>query len=94
MQTANIDQVKLKLKQIIAKNLDVNISATDIDDKESLYEDGIGLDSIMLVNFIVQIENSFGINFSEDEMNLELFNNLDTLAHFIADKTEGSLLTE
>jgi acyl carrier protein len=94
META-ISQVKQKLKFILAKNLDVNIDIADIDDHESLYEGGVGLDSITLVSFIVQIENSFGIHFTEDEMNPELFNTIDTLAQFIATtKLEGKVLAK
>lgn len=38
-----------KIKKIIVDNLDLNISIEDIRDSNSLYEDGLGLDSIAIV---------------------------------------------
>lgn len=83
METIALDQVKSDLKQIIAYDLDANIGITDIRDDVSLYEDGVGLDSITIVNFIVLIENKFNFSFGEDEINAHLFSSLNNLAEFI-----------
>lgn len=86
MEKLSLEPVKNKLKEIIAKNLDANISIGDIDDEASLYEDGIGLDSISIVNLIVQIESNFNFSFEEDEINSDLFRNVNSLADFISAK--------
>jgi acyl carrier protein len=86
MEKLSLEPVKNKLKEIIAKNLDANIAISDIDDEVSLYEDGIGLDSISIVNLIVQIESTFKFNFEEDEINSDLFRSVNRLADFISAK--------
>lgn len=78
-----------KLKYIIANQLDVNIKLEEIDDNDSLFEDGIGLDSVVIVEFITLIEETFGFQFSEDHLNMDLFQNLRTLADAISTKLKN-----
>ncbi len=78
------DQIIHQLKQIIAEELDVNIHADDIDEKASLFEEGLGLDSVVIVELITLIEKHFDFQFSEDELNMELFQNLQTIAQGIS----------
>jgi len=75
-----------QLKEIIVKKLDVNITYEDIDENASLYEDGLGLDSIAIVDLIVSIEKEFSIAIEDDELNADLFKSLDTLVGFIQTK--------
>lgn len=75
-----------KLKQIIAEELDVNIRMEDIDAEASLFEEGLGLDSVVIVELITLIEENFGFRFSEEELNMELFQSLQTIAQAVANK--------
>ena len=75
-----------QLKEIIVKKLDVNISHEDIDENASLYEDGLGLDSIAIVDLIVLMEKEFSIAIDDDELNADLFKSLNTLVDFIQTK--------
>ena len=72
------------LKHIIAEELDVNLDPQEIDENAPLFEEGIGLDSIAIMDFILLIEERFGFQFSDAELSPELFRNLRTLADFIA----------
>ena len=76
-----------QLKKIIVNELDVNLTMDDIDEKASLFEEGLGLDSIVIVELIALTEEHFGFRFSEDELNPESFVNLKVLANIIASKT-------
>ena len=78
------ETVTNKLKTIVSEELDVNLNIEDIDENASLFEDGLGLDSIATVEFISLIEEHFGIEFSDGELNPELFANLKVLANYIA----------
>lgn len=89
METAVIDNIKSKLKEIIVEDLSVNISPDQIRDDISLYEDGIGLDSISIVNFIVTIEKKFDMKFGENEITARLFSNINSLAEFIENKVKA-----
>lgn len=75
-----------QLKTIIADRLDANIKRAEITLDVSLLEDGLGLDSIMLVELVSLVEETFGFQFDEDELDLTIFTNLHTLATFVAGK--------
>ncbi|NEP44041.1 MAG: acyl carrier protein [Okeania sp. SIO2H7] len=75
-----------RLKTIIAEELDVNLKIEEINEDASLFEDGLGFDSIVTVEFISLIEQHFGLEFSDGELNPELFSNLKVLADFISSK--------
>ncbi len=76
-----------QLKSIIVEELDVNIKGENVDETAPLFEDGLGMDSIAIVEFILMIEERFNIQFLESELNPEMFSNLDSLAKLIATKT-------
>ena len=75
-----------QLKTIIADQLDANIKRAEITLEVSLLEDGLGLDSIMLVELVSLVEENFGFQFEEDELDLKIFTNIQTLATFVATK--------
>ena len=78
-----------QLKDIIANKLDVNLTVDEIDENVSLYEDGLGLDSIAIVDLIVSIEKEFSMGIEDEELNADLFKNLTTLAKFIETKIKN-----
>jgi len=86
MKAVSFEDVKSAVKDIIVNDLDANIAREDIDDAVSLYDDGLGLDSIAVINFIVLIENKFGINFEESEISSRLFSNINNLSEFVHSK--------
>jgi len=71
---------------MIANDLDINVKAEDLNADMSLFEEGMGLDSIAIMELIVLIEKTFDIKFSDSELTFEPFENLNILADFIADK--------
>ncbi|MDQ1352527.1 MAG: acyl carrier protein [Acidobacteriota bacterium] len=83
------DTIMNQLKEIIANKLDVNLKLDEIAENVSLYEDGLGLDSIAIVDLIVSIEKGFSISIQDEELNADLFKNLTTLADFIRDKIKN-----
>lgn len=80
-----------RLKKIIAEDLDVNLKIEDIDAAVPLLEQGLALDSIVLVEFIGLIEHHFGIEFSESDLRMDAFKNLQVLAELVdsLQKTAG-----
>lgn len=93
MNEATNEEIKDRIRQIIAHDLDVNISIDDIRDDVSLYDDGLGLDSIAIVNFIVIIEKKFNISFDESEINSKLFSSITDLAGFVHTKVKEKINT-
>ena len=86
MQELTVEEVKDRLKGFIVNDLDANISITDIGDDVSLYDDGLGLDSIAIINLIVLVEKKFDMNFEENEISASLFSNINSLASFVHSK--------
>lgn len=79
-----------QLKVIISEELDVNLKPEDIDESVSLFEDGLGFDSVIIVELIALTEEKFGIQFSDDELSIESFGNLNVLAECIIKKQSAT----
>lgn len=75
-----------QLKEIIAHKLDANIAYEEITSDVPLLEDGLGLDSIMIVELVALVEETFRFQFGEDDLDLANFANLQTLAQFVTVK--------
>jgi acyl carrier protein len=81
-------EIAERLKHIIAEQLDVNIRLEDIQDNLPFFEGGLGLDSVAIMEFITLIEENFGFQFEDEELNLKPFENIGVLAGFVAGKLQ------
>lgn len=90
METLTEASVISRLKEIIVEDLATNVPAEEIDEHTSLFEEGIGLDSISIVNLIVLIENEFDVGLEEDKIDSETFANLTTLSGYIMERKLAS----
>ena len=84
MDESNFVTTKLKLKELIVNDLDVNVNLEDIKDEVSLYDGGLGLDSIAIINFLVLIEKKFEISFDENEISAKVFSTINNLAELVS----------
>lgn len=84
----HVDEVINQLKQILVTQINPNLKLAEIDSEASILEDELGLDSIMVVEFIVLLEKNFGFTFAEDDLSMDAFANLQTLAAFIVHKNQ------
>ena len=75
-----VDRVIEDLRSLIAKNLDVNLTIDRIDPDASLLDGGLGLDSLAIVELISLSEAFFGVEFGEQELNMDTFASLRSLA--------------
>jgi len=75
-----------QIKTLIADELDANLTVAEIGESDSLFEDGLGLDSVAIVEFITILEDRFGIQFSDTDMTSEMFRNISTIADFVMQK--------
>lgn len=77
------DQVLEQVKRIVVEDLDVNLKYEDLDETVPLFEEGLALDSVILVELISFIEQRFHIVFEDDALNTETFKNLQSIARVI-----------
>lgn len=76
-----------EMKRILAQDLDINVKLEEITDDISLLEDGLALDSVVIVELINLLEDRYAFQFTDEDMRPGLFESLSTLAKFVADKT-------
>lgn len=76
-----------EMESILKDKLKVNIEKP-LTFESNFIEDGIELDSIMSLEFIVELEIKYEIEIEDSELNSNLFNNLGQFVDFIYDKIQ------
>jgi len=81
-----MSDLKTQLKEIIirAANLE-DVTPAEIDDKQPLFVEGLGLDSIDALELSVALEANYGINIADSETAKAAFASIDALAAFVAE---------
>ena len=72
-----------KIKRIVVEDLDVNLSYEDLNETVPLFEEGLGFDSVVLVELISFIEKRFNIEMGDEALNMDTFQNLGSVAQVI-----------
>ncbi len=74
--------VHQKLTELFAKKLSLEVSSVDTD----LVGTGL-LDSLALVELLAQLEETFGVSISTDDLELENFRSIASIAGFVVRRT-------
>jgi acyl carrier protein len=82
------DPVLEKVKRIVVEDLDVNLTYEDLDETVPLFEDGLALDSVVLVELISFIEKRFNIALHDDVLSMETFQSLQSVARVVSEQLE------
>jgi acyl carrier protein len=69
-----------QLRKLVVERLDINRTLDEIQPDAPLLGGGLGLDSLALVELISLTEACFQIEFGEDELNMDCFASLHSLA--------------
>ncbi len=81
-----MENLKQELKAKIIENLNLeDFKVEDIDDNDSLFGDGLGLDSIDALELIVMLDKDYGIKISDPKKGKTIFESIQTMAQFIMD---------
>ena len=80
-----MENLKHQLKEQIIEQLNLEEMTPEeiVNDAPLFGEDGIGLDSIDALEFIVLLEQNYGIKVTNPEQGREIFYSVDSLAKFI-----------
>ena len=57
--------------------------AAEFDSATRLFADGLGLDSIDVLELVLEIERSFGVAITDEETGVRVLRSVDTIAEFI-----------
>lgn len=79
---------ELKVKVVEALNLE-DIAPEDIDPDQSLFDEGLGLDSIDALEIVVMLEKDYGIAIKETEVTKQAFASIRSLATFVSENVDS-----
>jgi len=75
---------ELELAQLIVTALNMEINAADIDPQAPLYGEGLGLDSIDILEISLAVSQTYKVKLrSDDAKNQEIFSSLRSLNRYI-----------
>ena len=75
---------ELKLAELIVSALNLETQAAEIDPTAPLYGDGIGLDSIDILEVALAVSKAYGVKLrSDDDLNRKIFTSLRSLSQHI-----------
>ena len=78
-----VDDLKLEIKQAIVRSLRLPMTPDEIDDSASLFGEGLGLDSIDVLELVLEIDRSFGVTIADEETGFKVLGSVNTIADFI-----------
>ena len=72
---------------LIVSALNLEIAPAEIDPKAPLYKEGLGLDSIDILEVALVVSKKYGFKLKEDDQdNVRVFRSLENLARHIAER--------
>ncbi len=72
---------------LIISSLNLDVAETDIDPTAPLYREGLGLDSIDILEVALVVSKKYGFKLKEDDQdNVRIFRSLDALATHVAER--------
>ena len=74
---------ELKGKIIEVLNLE-DVTVADINDDDSLFGEGLGLDSIDALELIVMLDKDYGIKLTDPKEGKNIFRSIDAMADYIS----------
>ena len=80
-------ELQRELAQLLVQALNLNVVAADIDPAAPLFREGLGLDSIDILEIALVVSKRYGVEIKADsENNHKIFSSLAALAEFIAQR--------
>jgi acyl carrier protein len=81
---------EIELAQLIVTTLNLEVAPSDIDPTAPLYGEGLGLDSIDVLEVALAISKAFGVKLrADDKNNVKIFSSLRSLNHYIQQNRSG-----
>jgi acyl carrier protein len=77
------DQLKADIKQAIIRSLRLPLTADQIGDDTPLFGEGLGLDSIDVLELVLELERSFGVTIGDEQTGMKVLRSVDTIAAFV-----------
>lgn len=89
-ESATLNPQEAELAAIIVETLNLEIAAEEIDPAAPLYGEGLGLDSIDMLEISLVVSQRYGVKLrADDEGNAEIFRSLRSLNEYIQTRRAG-----
>ncbi|MBY0275271.1 acyl carrier protein [Candidatus Binatia bacterium] len=76
-------EIATRAKDLLISGLRLEISPEDIVDADPIFGAGLGLDSIDALEFVVLIEENFGVSIPDENVAKQALASIDALADFV-----------
>lgn len=77
--------LQLEIAELMVQALNLDVAAADIQPDDALYGDGLGLDSIDILEVALVVSKRYGLQLKADsEDNHRIFSSLRSLAEYVA----------
>jgi acyl carrier protein len=80
--------IRERVRRVLAENVLKEINASEIGDDLPLIEYGVGVDSVARLEFLVALEEEFGVRLDEDEITPDFFETVGTMSEYISRKVQ------
>ena len=77
------DTLRADIKQAIIRSLRLPITAAEIGDDIPLFGEGLGLDSIDVLELVLELERSFGVSITDEATGARVLRTVNTIAEFV-----------
>jgi acyl carrier protein len=81
---ADTHDLKIEIKQAIIRSLRLPIKIDELGDSTPLFGEGLGLDSIDVLELVLELERSFGVSIADEQTGIKVLRSVDTIAEFVA----------
>lgn len=72
-----------EIKRAIVRSLRLPMAPEDIADDIPLFGEGLGLDSIDVLELVLEIERTFGVAIADEQTGARVLRNVNTIAAYI-----------
>jgi acyl carrier protein len=77
------EALRAHIKQAIIRSLRLPMTAAEIGDDVPLFGEGLGLDSIDVLELVLELERSFGVAIRDEETGARVLRTVNTIAEYV-----------
>jgi acyl carrier protein len=77
------DALHVEIKEAIVRSLKLPMKPEDIGDDMPLFDEGLGLDSIDVLELVLELERSFGVTIADQDTGVKVLRTVDTIAAYV-----------
>ena len=83
---AGQDTLRTRVRNLIVRQLRLEMRPEDLADDAQLFGGALGLDSIDALELVVGIEKEFGVSIADQAQGEKALRSVDTIAQFLAER--------